>query len=66
MGVLKEHRHQGYDTLFYKKTYEEGIKKGYVYAEGSLINETNLPMRRVLERLGAKIYKTYRMYDLKM
>lgn len=63
MGVLKAHRHQGYDTVFYKRTYEEGIKKGYQFAEASLINESNRPMRHVLERLGARIYKTYRMYD---
>lgn len=64
MGVLKEFRHHGFDTVFYKQTYQEGLKKGYRAAEGSLINETNKPMRRVLERLGAKIYKTYRMYDI--
>lgn len=64
MGILKEYRHNDYDKVFYKKTYEEGRKKGYLYAEGSLINESNMPMRRVLEKLGAKIYKTYRMYDL--
>jgi len=64
MGVLKEHRHQGFDTVFYKKTYDEALKKGYLNAEASLINESNLPMRHVLERLGAQVYKTYRMYDL--
>ncbi|MFA5051581.1 MAG: GNAT family N-acetyltransferase [Patescibacteria group bacterium] len=64
MGILKKYRHNDFDKIFYKKTYEEGRKKGYVYAEGSLINESNAPMRRVLEKLGAKIYKTYRMYDL--
>ncbi|MFA6553055.1 MAG: GNAT family N-acetyltransferase [Patescibacteria group bacterium] len=66
MGVLKPFRHNDYDKVFYKKTYEEGHKKGYLYAEGSLINESNAPMRRVLEKLGAKIYKTYRMYDIKI
>ena len=64
MGVLKEHRHQGFDAVFYKRTLEEGRKKGYKTAEMSLINESNAPMRQVLERIGAKIYKTYRMYDL--
>lgn len=65
MGVLKEYRHHGFDTIFYKKTFEEARKKGYQWAEMSLINESNIPMRHVLERLGAKVYKTYRMYDLK-
>ncbi|MFA6099061.1 MAG: GNAT family N-acetyltransferase [Patescibacteria group bacterium] len=65
MGVLKEYRHQGFDSVFYKKTLRAGLEKGYKTAEASLINESNLPMRKVLERIGARIYKTYRMYDLK-
>ncbi|MFH0805248.1 MAG: GNAT family N-acetyltransferase [Patescibacteria group bacterium] len=64
MGVLPEHRHHGYDTVFYQRTYEEGRRKGYRSAEASLINESNHPMRRVLDRVGARIYKTYRMYDV--
>lgn len=64
MGVLSQFRHQGFDTVFYKRTYEEGRKKGYLSAEASMINESNVSMKRVLERLGARIYKTYRMYDL--
>jgi len=64
MGVLEEFRHQGFDAVFYRKTFEQGIKKGYKTAEMSLINETNIPMMKILEKLGAKIYKTYRMYDL--
>jgi hypothetical protein len=64
MGILKQFRHNDFDKVFYKKTYEEGHKKGYLYAEASLINESNTSMRHVLEKLGAKIYKTYRMYDL--
>ncbi|MFA6525078.1 MAG: GNAT family N-acetyltransferase [Patescibacteria group bacterium] len=63
MGVLKEHRHHGFDAVFYKKTWEQAKKKGYRWAEMSMINESNIPMRRVLEWLGAKVYKTYRMYD---
>ncbi|MFA6588242.1 MAG: N-acetyltransferase [Patescibacteria group bacterium] len=65
MGILEKYRHKDFDKVFYKKTWEEGKKKGYLFAEGSLINESNAPMRHVLEKLGAKIYKTYRMYDLK-
>lgn len=65
MGVLNEYRHRGIDTIFYQRTLEAGLRKGYLTAEMSLINESNKPMRRVLERLGARIYKTYRMYDKK-
>lgn len=64
MGVLEQYRHRGYDTVFYTKTFEEARKKNYHFAEASLINESNKPMRGVLEKLGGRIYKTYRMYDL--
>ncbi|MFH1207641.1 MAG: N-acetyltransferase [Patescibacteria group bacterium] len=64
MGILKKYRHHDFDKVFYKKTYEVGRNKGYLFAEASLINESNIPMRHVLEKLGARIYKTYRMYDL--
>jgi len=63
MGVLQPYRQQGVDAAMYAKTMETGIRKGYEWGEMSWILESNLPMRRVLERLGAAVYKTYRMYD---
>jgi GNAT superfamily N-acetyltransferase len=35
---------------------------GFHWIELSWILEDNLPMRRILERLGARAYKTYRVY----
>jgi hypothetical protein len=35
---------------------------GFRWIELSWILEDNLPMRRILERLGARPYKTYRIY----
>jgi len=35
---------------------------GFRWVELSWILEDNLPMRRILERLGARAYKTYRVY----
>jgi hypothetical protein len=35
---------------------------GFRWIELSWILEDNLPMRRILERLGARAYKTYRVY----
>ncbi len=35
---------------------------GFRWLELSWILEDNLPMRRILERLGARAYKTYRVY----
>lgn len=36
---------------------------GYQKAEFSWILEDNLPMRRIAESIGARIYKTYRIYE---
>ncbi len=37
--------------------------RGLEQVELSWILEDNLPMRRVLEGIGAKVYKTYRVYE---
>jgi hypothetical protein len=39
---------------------------GFRSIELSWILEDNLPMRRILERLGARAYKTYRIYGKKL
>jgi hypothetical protein len=39
---------------------------GFRSLELSWILEDNLPMRRILERLGARVYKTYRIYGKKI
>jgi hypothetical protein len=39
---------------------------GFRSMELSWILEDNLPMRRILERLGARIYKTYRVYGKRL
>jgi hypothetical protein len=39
---------------------------GFRSIELSWILEDNLPMRRILERLGARAYKTYRVYGKKL
>lgn len=66
MGVLKEYRTRGLDAAMYYKTMNTALKKGYKWGDMSWILESNLPMRRVLERVGAEIYKTYRIYEKKI
>jgi GNAT superfamily N-acetyltransferase len=63
LGVLAAHRHRGVDAALYARTMAAAIAKGYRWAEMSWILESNLPMQRVLQRLGAERYKTYRVYD---
>jgi hypothetical protein len=63
MGVLPEYRALGIDSLFYVETARGSFAKGYEYCEMSWILESNDMMNRIIERLGGKIYKTYRVYE---
>lgn len=64
MGVLREHRVRGLDAAMYYRTLTAALEKGYQWGDMSWVLESNVPMRRVLERVGARIYRKYRIYDL--
>jgi GNAT superfamily N-acetyltransferase len=66
MGVVPEYQKRGIDTVFYAETYNVGVKRGYKWAEMSWVLEDNVLMNRVLELLGAKLYKKYRIYETKI
>ena len=63
LGVLPEYRRTGIDVLLYHSIFKDGTTKGYRAGEFSWILEDNLAIRRPIERIGAKHYKTYRMYE---
>jgi hypothetical protein len=63
MGVVPEHRALGIDALFYVETARAAFRKGYERCEMSWILESNDMMNRIIERLGGKVYKTYRIYE---
>ncbi|MCX6032242.1 MAG: N-acetyltransferase [Chloroflexi bacterium] len=63
MGMVEQYRGRGIDSLFYLRTAQEALKHGYKRLEGSWILESNDMMNRILERLGASKYKTYRIYE---
>ncbi|MFQ6002371.1 MAG: hypothetical protein ACE5KJ_01360 [Candidatus Zixiibacteriota bacterium] len=64
MGVVPEFQKRGIDTAFYVQTYNVGVKRGYTWAEMSWVLEDNVKMNRVLDLLGAKLYKKYRIYEI--
>jgi GNAT superfamily N-acetyltransferase len=66
MGVVPEFQKRGIDTVFYAETYNVGVKRGYTWAETSWILEDNVLMNRMLELLGAKLYKKYRIFEIKI
>jgi GNAT superfamily N-acetyltransferase len=62
LGLKPEYHRRGIDALFYLRMYQNAIDAGYQSAEASWILEDNWGMRRALERLGAYVHKTYRVY----
>jgi hypothetical protein len=49
--------------LMFHRLKEPFFARGLEQVELSWILDDNLPMRRVLEGIGAKVYKTYRIYE---
>lgn len=64
MGVKKEFRKMGLETVLYTHNHES-IKKNPLFKEieMSWILESNLEMNKPLIRMGAKPYKTYRIFE---
>ena len=63
LGLNPEVRLRGLDAMLFLKIWQDAPKNGYPYVECSWILEDNWPMIRGLERMGAKRYKTYRVYE---
>ena len=63
LGVVEEYRTSGLAAGFYATLVRNARKLGFGDCELSWILEDNLLMNRSLEAMGAKRYKTYRIYD---
>jgi ribosomal protein S18 acetylase RimI-like enzyme len=64
MGVIKKFRRMGIDYCLYYETYRRAIARGIRKGEMSWVLETNTVMNGALQKLGFKVYKVYRLYDL--
>jgi hypothetical protein len=64
LGIKQEYQKLPLGAPLYLRTWQEGKKLNIRGAEASLILEDNVRMRGALEKLGARIYKTYRSYEL--
>ncbi len=62
LGIRQKYQHLPLGAPLYVKTWEEGFKLPIRGAEASLILETNHRMRGAMEKMGGRIYKTYRTY----
>jgi GNAT superfamily N-acetyltransferase len=64
LGVLTKYRRAGVAELIELEMIRNAMKRGITGAEFSWILEDNHLMRTNLERMGAVVYRTYRMYDI--
>ena len=63
LGVVEEYRTAGVAAAFYAALIRNGRRRGYDLCEMSWILEDNVLMNRSLEAMGARRYKTYRIYE---
>jgi len=66
LGVLPEHRHRGVDLMMILRSYKAALKGGITAGECSWILDDNSTMNGILEKFGAEVYRTYRIYDLSL
>ena len=66
LGIKKDYRNKGVDAILFREGFK-GIKKGrYKRVEFSWILEDNIPVQRIVEMIGGKLYKQYRIYEKKL
>jgi GNAT superfamily N-acetyltransferase len=63
LGMKPGYQRSGIGAALYLKVFQLGAQRGYENAEASWILEDNGPMRQALEKVGAYVYKTYRIYE---
>lgn len=63
LGVIDKYRGKGLESALLIEGLRVGMDAGVTESEASWILEDNVMMRRVLESIGGKPYKTYRLYE---
>jgi GNAT superfamily N-acetyltransferase len=63
LGFTPPYQRSGLGAAFYTRAWLSGIALGYDHGEASWILEDNLDMVRPLERMGAREYKRYRIFE---
>ncbi|NWF52101.1 MAG: N-acetyltransferase [Nitrospirae bacterium] len=65
LGIKSEHRNKGVDALLFREGFKN-VKDKYKQfhkVEFSWILEDNIPVQRLVEMIGARLYKIYRVYE---
>lgn len=62
-GIKEEYRNKGVDALLLREGYA-GIRRGrYRKVEFSWILEDNIPVQRIVDMVGGRLYKRYRIFE---
>jgi len=62
LGVKTNYRSKGLESAMLIEGLKAGFEAGFKYAEASWILEDNTSMARVIEAIGGRVYKRYRIY----
>jgi ribosomal protein S18 acetylase RimI-like enzyme len=63
LGVKNKYRGRGLESAMLIEGLKVGVDAGFKESEASWILEDNVMMCRMLESIGGRVYKTYRIYD---
>jgi ribosomal protein S18 acetylase RimI-like enzyme len=63
LGVKAEYRGRGIESVMLAEALKAGHDAGFQGAEASWTLEDNDAVNRLIEILGGKVYKTYRIYE---
>lgn len=66
LGVRQKYQKLPLGAPLYKRTWDAGREAGIKGAECSWVLEDNHNMRSAIEKMGGKIYKTYRIYGAEL
>lgn len=63
LGIKREYRNKGVDALLVREGFVGVRKGGYKRVEFSWILEDNIAVQRLVEMIGGRLYKRYRIYE---
>jgi len=67
LGIKAEYRNKGVDALLFREGLKGTAKyKRFKRMEFSWILEDNIPVRNLVEMIGARLYKKYRIYEKRL
>lgn len=63
LGIKKQYRNKGVDALLFREGFKGVRSGGYRRIEFSWILEDNIPMQLIIDMVGGRLYKKYRIYE---